>query len=160
MDRGRIFGLFIGVDHYQSSVIRPLEFAAADAVGVRDLVADRCGCREEDLIELIQGPGGIGPIRRDIFHALNQLSSAPMGPQDSFFLFFAGHGFWSGTKGFLAAWDTEPDSEEMLEETAVSLGSLQRFLRRIGAGQKIIGAPIGTEVHGLFIPLPRDHAVV
>jgi serine/threonine-protein kinase len=139
MSSGNIYGMFVGVNRYESEDIRPLAFASADVLAVRDKLAEKFCLDTEKTIILADGvPGGKAPTRREILRAMNRFAGAPMGPEDAFFLVFAGHGFVCAGKTFLATADSEIGSEALLRETAVSLDSIRDFLAEIKAGQHVV----------------------
>jgi hypothetical protein len=139
MSSGSIYGLFVGVNRYESEDIRPLAFASADVLAVRDKLVEKFRLELEKAVILADGiPAGKAPTRREILRAMNRFTGAPMGPDDAFFLVFAGHGFVCSGKTFLAAADSEIGSEALLRETAVSLDSIRDFLAEIKAGQHVV----------------------
>lgn len=134
-----VYGLFIGVNRYESEDIRPLVFASADVLAVRDKLADRYGLRYENTVVLADdAEGGITPTRRQILRAMNRFAGAPMQETDLFMFVFAGHGFSCAGRTFLAACDSEIASEALLRETAVSLETVRDFLGQIPAGQQVL----------------------
>lgn len=136
---GNIYGLFIGVNGYESEDIRPLAFASADVLAVRDRLADRFGLRYENTVVLADDvKDGFTPTRRQILRAMNRFSAAPMQSSDLFMFVFAGHGFSCAGRTFLAACDSEIASEALLRETAVSLETVRDFLGQIPAGQQVL----------------------
>jgi hypothetical protein len=139
MSSGSIYGLFVGIDGYESEDISPLAFASADVLAIRDKLADKFSLDPEKAVILADGnPAGTLPTRREILRTMNRFTGAPMGPEDTFFLVFAGHGFVCSGKTFLAAADSEIGSEALLRETAVSLDSVREFMDAINAGQHIV----------------------
>jgi len=134
-----IYGLFIGVNRYESEDIRPLAFASADVLAVRDKLAERFGLRYENTVVLADDvKDGFTPTRRQILRAMNRFSAAPMQNTDLFMFVFAGHGFSCAGRTFLAACDSEIASEALLRETAVSLETIRDFLGQIPAGQQVL----------------------
>ncbi len=134
-----IYGLFIGVNRYESEDIRPLAFASADVLAVRDRLAERFGLWYENTVVLADDvKDGITPTRRQILRAMSRFSAAPMQPSDLFMFVFAGHGFSCAGRTFLAACDSEIASEALLRETAVSLETVRDFLGQIPAGQQVL----------------------
>jgi len=134
-----IYGLFIGVNRYESEDIRPLAFASADVLAVRDKLAERFGLRYENTVVLADDvKDGLTPTRRQILRAMNRFAAAPMQNTDLFMFVFAGHGFSCAGRTFLAACDSEIASEALLRETAVSLETIRDFLGQIPAGQQVL----------------------
>lgn len=137
--KGNLYGLFVGINRYESEDIRPLAFASADVLAVRDTLADRFNLKYENTVLLADDTeGGLAPTRRQILRAMDRFASAPMKQEDSFLLVFAGHGFFRAGRTYLAASDSEIASETLLRETAVSLDTVRGFLEQIAAGQQIL----------------------
>lgn len=137
---GQLYALLIGVNNYTSDELRPLEYAVADVVGFRQLLtsktrlaADRC-----ILLTSPQSEGSLTPTRSTTLQALDRLARAPMRPEDTFVLYFAGHGFGMEEESYLLTTDSHPGSAALLKETAISLRSLRQFLRSIRAGQHLM----------------------
>ncbi len=134
-----IYGLFIGINRYESEDLRPLAFAAADVIAVREKLADRCGLRYENTVVLTDDvEAEFTPTRRQILRAMNRFAAAPMRETDLFIFVFAGHGFSCAGRTFLAAHDSEIASEALLRETAVSLETIRAFLGQIPTGQQVL----------------------
>lgn len=138
-DSGKMYALFVGINHYESEDIHPLSFASADALIVRDRLIDRFGLRGENAVVIADGfNAGPAPTRREILRALDRFAGAPIDEADTFVLMFAGHGFSCSGKMYLATRDSEIASDALLRETAVALDSIREFLAKIPAGQHII----------------------
>jgi len=136
---GNLYGLFIGVNRYESEDIRPLAFASADVLAVRDKLAERFGLKYENTEVLVDDvEGGLSPTRRQILRAMNRFAGAPMRETDLFLFVFAGHGFSCAGRTYLAARDSEIASEALLRETAVSLETIRDFLGHIPARQQVL----------------------
>ena len=134
-----IYGLFVGVNRYESEDIRPLSFATADVLAIRDKLADRFGLKYENTTVLADDmENGTTPTRRQILRAMNRFAIAPMQETDIFMFVFAGHGFSCTGQTFLAACDSEIASEALLRETAVSLETVRNFLGQIPAGHQVL----------------------
>ncbi|MCC5828730.1 MAG: caspase family protein [Phycisphaeraceae bacterium] len=139
MSGGNIYGLFIGINRYESEDLRPLAFASADVLAVRDLLAERFGLRDGNAVIIADGVAdAASPTRLQILRAMDRFASAPMQPSDLFMFVFAGHGFCRDGRSFLATCDSVITSESMLLETAVSLETVRRFLGQIPAGQQVL----------------------
>lgn len=139
MESTKCYGLFVGVNRYESEDIRPLAFASADVLAVRAKLAERCGLVYEDTVVLADDvEDGLVPTRRQILRAMNRFAGAPMGEGDTFLLVFAGHGFVTAGKTYLASSDSEIASEALLRETAISLESIGAFMAQIPAGQHVL----------------------
>ncbi len=139
VNQQNIYGLFVGVNCYESEDIRPLDFASADVLAVRDTLAKRYGLAYENTVVLADDvENGCAPTRRQILRAMNRFAAAPMKSTDLFLFVFAGHGFSCMGKTFLAACDSEVASEALLRETALSLETVRDFLGQLLAGQQVL----------------------
>ncbi len=136
---GQIYALLIGINDYECDAVRNLSFAVADVVAFREVLGQRLQLREENCILLTNPSAGAGsvPRRNDVLRALTQFSKAPMGPDDTFILYFAGHGFADAGKSYLLAVDSDP-APELLADTAVPLESVVRLTRPVKAGQQFL----------------------
>lgn len=137
--KSNLYGLFVGVDKYESEEIRPLAFASKDVLSVRDKLAKVCGLSLDNTVVLADDPETGSPAtRRALLRAMHRFASAPMGGEDLFLFVFAGHGFSSGGRTFLATHDSEIASDALLRETAVSLETVRDFLAQIPASQQVL----------------------
>ncbi|MFW6106580.1 MAG: caspase family protein, partial [bacterium] len=137
--KSNLYGLFVGVNEYESQDIRPLAFASKDVLSVRDKLAEVCGLQLENTVVLADNTeNGASPTRRTLLRAMHRFASAPMQEDDVFVFVFAGHGFSCGGRTFLAAKDSEIASGTLLRETAVSLETVRDFLAQIPAGQHVL----------------------
>nr|MBI3612801.1 ankyrin repeat domain-containing protein [Nitrospirota bacterium] len=82
---GQYWALVIGIDKYQH--VATLDTAVRDATAVRDTLIKRYGFSRERVIELLNEKA----TRANIEDALFQLSQQA-GPEDSVFIYYAGHG--------------------------------------------------------------------
>ena len=82
---GAYWALIIGIDKYKFAL--PLDSAAKDAIGVRDVLVERYGFKKDRIIELLNEQG----TRTNIEEALFQLGQKA-GPEDSVLIYYAGHG--------------------------------------------------------------------
>ena len=141
---GKTYALLIGIDHPESPGLRPLEFAVADVHGFRDLLLTRLGVDTLDC-QLLASPALEGeplPRKNEILRRLTHFGKARMTAADTFIFYFAGHGFarrdGNDSDTFLMAADSSHESRALLEESAISLAQLKRFLGDIGAGQQLV----------------------
>ncbi len=136
---GKLYGLFIGVNRYDSEQIADLRFACTDARDVRNAFMRRFKLEPNYCISLLdEAPGDSYPDRRRVLKALDRFSKAPVKPNDTIIFLFAGHGFCRGGHTFLGTSDTEPGSEILLKETAVPLDTVREFFAGITAGQHLL----------------------
>ena len=137
---GNVYALLIGINDYESEAVRRLQFAVADVLAFHEILGQRLQLRQENCILLTHPSAGTGsiPVRKEMLRALAQFSKAPMGPDDTFLLYFAGHGFSAADKSYLLTVDSDPALPELLAETAVSLETVTRFTRQVKAGQHLL----------------------
>ncbi len=137
---GRLYVLLIGVNEYASRAVQPLKFAVADVLAVRELLSQRMDLDDDRCLMLTSParPGAEVPRRPEVLRTLDKFSKAPMGPEDTFLLYFAGHGFSLGEGTYLLTADSEPASELLLRDTAISLEILRDYTRHLSAGQQLV----------------------
>jgi hypothetical protein len=137
---GEVYALLIGINDYERDSVRNLQFAVADVLSFREMLRNRMDLKDDNCMVLGSPCMGAAPApsRAEVLRGLAQFSNAPMKPEDSFVLYFAGHGFEIRGKSYLLTVDSDPSMPELLEETAVSLETLKnRFARNIRAGQQL-----------------------
>jgi chaperonin GroEL len=135
-----IYALLIGINDYESEAVRRLQFAVADVVAFRQFLIQRMGLNPDNSV-LLSYPAvesARTPRRAEVLRALDRFSAAPMRPEDTFVLYFAGHGFASDDVSFLLTADSDPGSSNLLGETAISLATIKRFIQGIRAGQQLL----------------------
>ena len=84
--RGRVYGLFAGISDYEPPNT-DLQYTAEDAIRIRDALIGGGGMRAEDAYTLVDRDATIANVRstiRDI--------GRRMGPDDTFVMFYSGHG--------------------------------------------------------------------
>ncbi|MBX5457225.1 MAG: tetratricopeptide repeat protein [Thermogemmatispora sp.] len=121
---GRRLGLLIGINQYQDSSFRPLRYAETDARAIAHwLVNSRGGHWNPSDVQLLLGAQA---TRQCIEQWLAQLCLQAAGPDDTLFLYFAGHAFLDEgrAEGHLALADTfyqQPASGLPLATTLLQL---------------------------------------
>lgn len=135
-----LYALLIGINDYEDESVRKLRFAVADVLAFREWLGERTRLAAENCLVLSHPAAGPGPVprRSDLLDALDRFSRAPMGPEDTFVFYFAGHGLAVGEEGYLLAVDSRKGREKLVKETAVSLHTLRDFLRDLKAGQQLL----------------------
>lgn len=93
---GEYWALIVGIDKYKNAP--KLDAAVKDAVGVRDVLLQRYGFRRDRVIELLNEQA----TRTNIEDALFNLGRKA-GPEDSVFIYYAGHGQYD-EEGRLGWW--------------------------------------------------------
>ena len=137
----RLYALFVGINHYQNPAVSDLEYAVADVEGLKNFMTARMGLSEDNCISLVN-PSSDDldkiPTRKLLLEYLDKYSKAPMGPDDTFIFYFAGHGYEKNETQYLLAVDSNPDSEELLEDTAVPIPRLRKYLKKVQAGNQLL----------------------
>ncbi len=132
-----LYAVFVGINEYESETMSNLSCAVSDVTEFQELCRKRYP-HDEQRFTLLASPAGKGqslPTRHRLLTTLAKLAHAPMDDDDTFLLYFAGHGYSDEEESFLLTCDTESLT---LTDTAVALPTLQKYLRRISAGQQII----------------------
>ncbi|WP_322480464.1 tetratricopeptide repeat protein [Thermogemmatispora sp.] len=121
---GRRLGLLIGINQYQDSNFQPLRYAETDARAIAHwLVNSRGGRWHPSDVQLFLGPQA---TRHCIEQRLMQLCLQTAGPDDTLFVYFAGHAFLDEgrAEGYLALADTfyhQPASGLQLASTLLQI---------------------------------------
>jgi hypothetical protein len=84
--RGRVYGLFAGISDYEPPNT-DLEYTAEDALRIRDALIDGGGMRAEDAYTFLDGDATIA----NVSSAIRDIGRR-MGADDTFVMFYSGHG--------------------------------------------------------------------
>jgi len=135
-----LYALLIGINDYERESVRNLRFAVADVLALRHVLTTRMGLDARNCMVLSHpaNDGGASPRRAEVLRALARFSTAPMRPEDTFLLYFAGHGFAADNTSYLLTFDSNPETPELLEDTAIPLERVRQYTRRIQAGQQLL----------------------
>ena len=124
--------LLIGVEDYRDALISPLRFARADVIGLADGLRERCAF---DDVRVLAGEGpDDAPDLLNIVTALRDLAGE-LRPDDTFLLFFAGHGVEKDGHGYLL---TRDSSQAFPEHGSLSLELLRKNLESLSAGRRVL----------------------
>jgi len=137
-EKSKRFALVIGVDEYRDKQINRLYGAAKDAQALRDALVNYAGFPEDQVTLLATGePEEREPSRASILQRLLNLNG--LVPQDGLLLVsFAGHGMQRGERGFLLPADAKIGSLPQLENTAISVADMKRFIQQTGVRQVLV----------------------
>ena len=137
----RLYALFVGINQYQNPAVKDLEYAVADVEGLKNFMTEWMGLTGDNYISLVNpssdDPDKI-PTRKLMLEYLDDYSKAPMGADDTFIFYFAGHGYEKNEIQYLLAVDSNPKSKELLEDTAVPIPRLRKYLKKIRAGNQLL----------------------
>lgn len=122
--RGEYWALIIGIDKYQSAP--PLESAVKDALGVRDVLAERYGFEPQRTIELLDEEA----TRTNVEDALYRLGRQA-DVEDSVLIYYAGHGQYD-EEGSLGWW-VPVDGDPKRPGTFITNASIRDYLKGMKA---------------------------
>ncbi|MDQ2715937.1 MAG: tetratricopeptide repeat protein [Chloroflexota bacterium] len=103
---GRHLGLVIGINHYQDTAFRPLQFPEIDARALAQwLVNTKGGHWSSSDVQVLLGAQA---TREQVERQIMQVCLDVAGPDDIVFIYFAGHAFLDDAQGqgYLALTDT------------------------------------------------------
>ncbi len=118
------YAILIGIDSYDSkSGFSPLNYAANDAIALKNLLIQKCGFPVKNVKVLLNKEA----TREKILNALDDYSKDGISENSQLLVFFAGHGTTTGRnsnkrRGFLVPVDGD---EEKLISTAISMEELR-----------------------------------
>jgi hypothetical protein len=102
------YAVVIGIENYQQPSIPGINYAHADANAMANVFEECLGVPHENVKVWLDKEASFARIASELKHDADQLD-----PDDRFYFFYAGHGFWSAEGGNrLTAWDTHPLNAE------------------------------------------------
>lgn len=134
--QGAIWAAVIGINHYENKQIKPLKYARNDAVSFANYLRDNWGLDENHLFELYDENATTKNIRSLLGTRLRKNAGSP---EDTVFIFFAGHGAPEedtesldndGITKYILPHDTDPGE---LYATAMPMDEIAKAFRRIRA---------------------------
>ncbi|MCX6367477.1 MAG: SUMF1/EgtB/PvdO family nonheme iron enzyme [Armatimonadetes bacterium] len=135
--QGKSFALLIGVEQYDSPDIARLNFAVTDVTAVGTALRESLGFGTVRLLTSDTTDARLKPTNVNVFKALDNLATE-IGPEDTFVLYFSGHGFSKEGQNFLGSINADPSSVETLSISSVPVATLQSKLKKIKAKQVIL----------------------
>jgi len=146
--------LVIAVEDYQDPHIKPVTFAKADAEAFA-AVLESHGLEKRDIWPLINQGATQGILRSKL-----RLFTASLDPEDTAFVFYAGHGFADQNKNYLTCHDSQvPD----LVGTSISMQSVFDGLRKSAAKHVIMffdschsGLVLDESMRGIYSDLSEE----
>ena len=112
--QGRVYGLFSGISDYEPPN-NDLQYTAEDATRIRDALIGGGGMRAQDAVTFVDSDATVGNITAAI-----RGIAARMQPEDTFVMFYSGHGGQVPRRGG----PTASDPDAMDETLALYDGSL------------------------------------
>ena len=108
------YAVVVGIESYQQPAIPGIDYAHADATAMASVFEECFEVPAENIQIWLDSEASYVRLKNDLKYAASQLD-----PDDRFYFFYAGHGFWAASGGNrLTAWDTHPSSPE---DTTVSI---------------------------------------
>lgn len=129
------WALLVGIDQYESKDISSLAYASHDVTAFADALTDAliAGFPNENVFLMTNSSTDRDrPKAVNIILRLDGLAQV-IEPEDTFVFYFAGHAITSNGEPYLFGIDTEPTTEETIQQTAIPLKRLQQRLGKIKA---------------------------
>src|SRR5579872_2582602 len=115
------YSLVVAAGHFKDSRVTPLTFPESDAQEMfRVLISPQAGYIPQNVHKLIGADATLANFKREVEQWLPSVA----GPTDRVVIYFAGHGFVDGGKGYLVLYDTNMDN---LTTTAYPMSTLGRI---------------------------------
>jgi tetratricopeptide (TPR) repeat protein len=132
------YALVIGIAHYQNlPESSQLRYPDRDAESVYStLISQQGGQFPANHVHMLTGPQA---TRANVLHELEEWLPTVTAPQDRVLVYFAGHGFISAGKAYLAPFDVDL---KRIADSAISMD--------------LLGSLIGTRIHGNWKVLITD----
>ncbi|MEW6746636.1 MAG: SUMF1/EgtB/PvdO family nonheme iron enzyme [Planctomycetota bacterium] len=153
--------LVIGIDKYEDASFRDLNYAVADALGVRDVLVTRYRFPEANVRVILNE----NATKQALEDALDDWACDPkrIGENDLFVLFFAGHGRTryspnQGSFGYLVPVDARAGDESSSWNTLLPMSRLQEASKFIPAKHAVMildccfGGLLASRGAGLLAP--------
>lgn len=122
---GTTYAVLVAVEHYQQEGMSDVEYAAADATAMREVLIKELLVPKENISLWIDQDATQARLQNDLRYDVEQL-----GPDDRFIFFYAGHGFYIGGSNHVTTWDSHPAN---LTATTTSLDEVLLSPLRTGA---------------------------
>jgi hypothetical protein len=100
---GNAYAVVIAVENYQQGSIKPVLHGLADANGFRDVLLKHFNVPKDNVKIWLDADATQNRLLHELLYEVTQL-----GPDDRFFFFYAGHGFFSKGTNRLTTWDSHP----------------------------------------------------
>ena len=135
--RSKSVALLIGVEEYENPDIASLRYAVKDVTAVGALLEKRLGYASVRVMTSDTRDVRLKPTNINIIKALDAVA-AEVSINDTFLLYFSGHGFSKQGQSFLGSVNVDPDSIETLRLSSVPVADLQTKLKKVRAKQVIV----------------------
>lgn len=97
------YAVIIAVENYQQNSIKPVRHALADANEFRNVLIKHFNLPEANINSWLDVDATQNRLLHELPYEVSQLA-----PEDRFFFFYAGHGFFSKGTNRLTTWDSHP----------------------------------------------------
>ncbi len=141
---GQTWAVLIGVSEYRyRNQITPLGGAANDARALRRILRERLQVPEDHIQLLVAEPGRTAssadpiPDRSEILSAMERLRYS-VKPDDTIWVFFAGHGISVKNQTYLLPYDASNLSDTSLVNTALRVDEIKNVINGIPARARIL----------------------
>ena len=135
--RGKSVALLVGVEEYENPDISRLRYAVKDVTAVGALLQKSLGYTSVRVMTSDTRDVRLRPTNINVIKALDSVT-AEVGTNDTFLLYFSGHGFSKQGQSFLGSVNVDPDSFETLRLSSLPVVDLQTKLKKIKARQVIV----------------------
>ena len=133
------WALLVGVEKYESTDIAPLSYSVADVKGVANALEQDLNVPVDHIRLMTSDLALDDALYPTNINVLRQLGLLPnrVKPDDTFILFFSGHGYQRPEGDFLATVNAAPFSIETLRASTLGLDILSDALKRVPARSKV-----------------------
>ena len=124
--KGRRWGLVVGINTYMYDVT-PLQCAVSDAEAFRQALIDAADFDVDDIFLLTSTQKGSRmPTKVNIIKWISYIKEKA-NPEDTFVLFFSGHGMDMDRESYLITYDADPSTKETLDISSLKVADLKKM---------------------------------
>jgi uncharacterized protein YgiM (DUF1202 family) len=137
VDRGKIWGVIIGISKYKT--VRPLKFADKDAMAFYDYLLNQVGVPKEQITLLTNEQATLFSLKRSLGTELKRKAAQ----KDTVIIYYAGHGApetdatspdEDGMEKYLVPYDADPND---LYTTALPMREIETIFQRLASDRVI-----------------------